>query len=561
MLAFVAAIPIVVVIVLMIGFRKKSGPSLMAAWAVAVVLSFFFWDMNVNRAAALTGFGFLSAINVMLIIWCAIFLLNAMIKIKFVEAIGNGFNGISNDRRIQIIIIAYLFGAFVEGAAGFGTPGALAAPLLVGLGVPVFFAALSSLMANYSPVLFGAVGIPPITGFASIRPVFVEYAGGGAAGEVFADQVFRQLSLYAGFTNIIVGSLVPFLIIAAIVYRDGRGRGLKDAFNILPLALWCGLLFTVPVPFIFMITNSAEIPTLVSSLIALPLFIITVKKGFLVPKDVYRFVDDPIVELTAETKSDIPLSLAWSPYVIIAGLLAITRLPQIGINRFLTGGDAFGVIMIPRIFGLELSFSLPLLNNPGLLPFLPVTLIYLFARKVSGEDIKAIFKKTNKQLQNAALALFFGVAFVQILRFTLPAPPGGFTAHPDMLAPMATEIARGLARLFGQAYPLVSPLIGALGAFVSGSHTVSNLMFYGLQLDTAFFLGIPAIVIMLGQTSGASMGNMVAIHNAVSISATTGATGSEGKMISAAFVPFILCCLLYSAIMFALIGLGFNFII
>ena len=559
MLAFVAAIPIVVVIVLMVGFRKKSGPSLMAAWGTAVILSFFFWDMNVNRAAALTGLGFLNAINVMLIIWCAIFLLNAMIKIKFVEAIGNGFNGISNDRRIQIIIIAYLFGAFVEGAAGFGTPGALAAPLLVGLGVPVFFAALSSLMANYSPVLFGAVGIPPITGFASIRPVFEgptyasEAAALGMTGVEFADAVFRQLSLYAGFTNIIVGSFVPFLIIAAIVYRDGRGRGLKDAFNILPLALWCGLLFTVPVPFIYMITNSAEIPTLVSSLIALPLFIITVKKGFLVPKDVYRFVDDPIVELTAETKSDIPLSLAWSPYVIIAALLAITRLPQIGINRFLTGPDAFGVIFVPGIFGLELNFNLPLLNNPGLLPFLPITLIYLITRKVSGEDIKAIFKKTNKQLQNAALALFFGVAFVQILRFT--------TVPGSAIMPMATTIAQGLANVFGQAYPLVGPLIGALGAFVSGSHTVSNLMFYGLQLDTARFLELPAILIMMGQTSGASIGNMVAIHNAVSISATTGATGSEGKMISAAFVPFILCCLAYSAIMFAMLGLGVNFLI
>ena len=549
MLPVLSALPIVVVIVLMIGLRKKSGVSLMAAWATSIVLAMIFWGMSIARAGQITFFGFLNAINVMLIIWCAIFLLNSMIKIKFVEAIGNGFNGISNDRRIQIIIIAYSFGAFVEGAAGFGTPGALAAPLLVGLGVPVFFAALASLMANYSPVLFGAVGIPPVTGFNSaIQPIL--YYEGYSPEQI--DAIFHQLSTFAGLTNIIVGAFVPFLIISAIVYRDGRNRGLKDAFSIFPLALYCGLLFTVPVPLIFMATGSAEIPSLFSALIALPVFTYSVKKGFLVPKEVYRFQDDPIIESTEAAQSGITARQAWMPYVIIAALLAITRLPQLPFTRLLTGPDAFGVIRWANPLGFDLNFTLPVLNNPGLFPFLPVALIYLIARKTSGEDVRAIFHKTNKQLKNAALALFFGVALVQVMRFT--------SAPGVDLMPMTTAIASGLANIFGAAFPLVSPLIGALGAFVSGSHTVSNLMFYGLQLETARFLALPGILIMMGQTSGASIGNMVAIHNAVSISATTGATGSEGKMISAAFVPFILCCLAYSAIMFVMLAIGVNFI-
>jgi lactate permease len=548
MFAILSSIPIFVAIFLMVGLRKKSGVSLAVAWGCAVILAMIFWGMDLSRAGALTAFGFLSALNVIIVVWCAIFLLNAMMKMKFVETIGNGFSGITNDRRIQLIIIAYLFGAFIESVAGFGTPGALAAPLLVGLGVPVFFAALASIMANYSPVLFGGVGTPITQGFATISPALE-----ASYGAEFTESVFRQLNLMTAFTNIFVGALVPFLIIAAIVCRDGKKRGLRDAFNILPLCLFCGLLFTVPVWLIVLLTGSAEIPTLLSSLIALPVFIFAVKKGFLVPKEVYRFQDDPITLPVKKTDSDISLFAAWSPYIIIAALLAITRIPALPFARMISGADAVGVIAIQQFLGLELNFSLPLLNNPGVFPFLPVTIIFLIMRKVSGNDICAIFVKTNNQLKNAIVALLFGVALVQIMRFTSPA---GATPLP-----MTTAIAQSMTDIFGAAFPLVNPLIGALGAFVSGSHTVSNIMFYGLQLETSGMLGLPAVLILVGQTSGASIGNMIAIHNAVAISATTGAIGKEGKIISAAFVPFLICCLLMSLILFIYLAVGFSWVL
>ena len=548
MFAILSSIPILAAIILMVGLRKKSGISLFAAYGCAVILAIVFWNMELTRAGALTAFGFLSAINVIIIVWCAIFLLNAMTKMNFVETIGNSLGSVTNDRRIQIMIIAYLFGAFIEGAAGFGTPGALAAPLLVGLGVPVFFAALASLMANYSPVLFGGVGTPILQGFASISPALE-----ASYGAEFSQAIFRQLTLMTAFTNIFVGALIPFLIISAIVFRDGRKRGLKDALNILPLCLFCGLLFTVPVWLIVLLTSSAEIPTLLSSLIALPVFIFSVKKGFLVPKDVYRFQDDPITLPQTNGGSEISLITAWSPYVVIAALLAIARLPFLPFSALLGGRDALGVIFIPNPFGLEFNFTLPLLNNPGVFPFLPVTLIFLIVRKTPRKEIYAVFTKTNAQLKNAVVALFFGVALVQIMRFT--APMGAATL------PMTTTIAQSMTNIFGAAFPLVNPFIGALGSFVSGSHTVSNIMFYGLQMETAGMLYLPAVLILVGQTSGASIGNMIAIHNAVAISATTGATGSEGKMISAAFVPFLICCLLMSIMLFIYLAVGFGWVI
>jgi len=543
-LALLSVVPIVVAIVMMVGFKKKSGVSLLAAWLSAVLLALFIWNMNIEHASALTTLGFLSAINVILVVFSAIFLLNAMIELKFIETIGNGFNGITQDRRIQILIIAWLFGAFIEGAAGFGTPGALAAPLLVGLGVPVFFAALASLMANYPPVLFGGVGIPPTMGFATIRPdLEAQY------GEVLTDAIFLEVITMSSLTNIFVGSFIPFLIIASCVFRDGKGRGLKDAFRIFPLCIFAGLLFTIPTWIISYL--GPEIPTLMGSLIALPTFIFAVKKGFLVPKDVYRFRDDPIRLSSAATGTGISLITAWSPYVIIAVFLALSRLPWLPFARLLTHSNA--TISITGLFGFEgINWSWPVLNNPGLIPFLPVALIFLIARKTPAEKISGVFSKTIKQLKNAVLALLFGVALVQIMRFTNYSFPLGETEA------MTTEIARALANTFGGVYTLIGPMIGSLGAFVSGSHTVSNVMFYGLQMEAAEFLGLPIVLALIGQTAGASIGNMVAIHNAVSISATTGATGSEGKMIAAAFIPFILCIFAVSLILFLYLALGIN---
>jgi len=538
MYAILAALPIVVALVMMVGFRKKSGISLVAAWFASIILAIGIWNLSFADAAGLTVLGFVSAINVLLIVFAAIFLLNSMIELRFIETIGNGFKGITQDRRIQIIIIAYLFGAFIEGAAGFGTPGALAAPLLVGLGVPVFFAALSSLMANYSPVLFGAVGIPPVQGFDTVREPIIALGYN-------ADVVFHNLNTMAAFTNIFVGSFVPFLIISAIVARDGRKQGLKNAFNIFPLCLFAGVLFTVPV---FIISHvGPEIPTLLSSLISLPVFIFAVKKGFLVPKEEYRFQDDPVIEANESSDTGISLVTAWSPYVIIAGLLALTRLPWLPFRDWLTHSSV--TIAIPDFMGMAgRNFSLALLNNPGIFPFIPIAIIFLLTRKTSGEAISKISTKTFNQLKNAILALCFGVALVQVMRFT--------NQTDASLYSMTAQIARSLADVFGGGFPIVGPLIGAFGAFISGSHTVSNLMFYSLQLDVAQNLGMPIVLILIGQTSGASIGNMIAIHNAVAISATTGFKEGEGKLIAAAALPFIICSLAISAIMFIYLAIG-----
>jgi len=219
MYALLASIPIITIIIMMIVLKKNAGISMMSAWLLCAMIAIIFWNKNIAHVGAYTVLGFLSAIDIILIIFSAIFLLNALIEMRFIESIGKGLGSISQDRRIQIIIIAWFFGAFIEGAAGFGTPAALAAPLLVGLGVPVFFAALSSLMANYPAVLYGAVGTPPIAGFNSVVPALDAEYGAEMTALIRAD-FFTSLT----FSNLFIGAFVPFFIIASIVARDGRGR-------------------------------------------------------------------------------------------------------------------------------------------------------------------------------------------------------------------------------------------------------------------------------------------------------------------------------------------------
>jgi len=551
--ALLGVIPIVLAIVLMMVFKVKASLSMMAAWAAAAILALLFWHLNIVHLLSYTVVGFLSAIDVILIIFSALFLLNALIKLRFIETIGNGFSSITQDRRIQILIISWLFGAFIEGAAGFGTPAALAAPLLVGMGIPPFFAALASLIANSTPGLFGAVGTPTTAGYATISEgIATQY------GQPIADQVFNQMNNYLSLFNVFVGTLVPFLMIAFVVSRDGRKRGIQDALNILPLCIFAGLAFTVPAWLVSFL--GPELPTIVGALVGLVLMILMVKRGFLVPKEVYRFLDDPIQERSAfEPSTGISTLTAWAPYAIIALVLMLTRIPWLPINNWLHSPAL--TISVPSLFGYRgINWSWTPLNNPGLLPILPVAIVLLLMRRTSGLVFKEIALGTLHQIKSATIALAFGVALVQIMRFTDYTTTMGVLGT-GLQGSMTTEIARALANALGPIYPAISPIIGVLGSFVSGSHTVSNIMFFGLQMDTATLLGLPVVAVLTAQATGGAIGNMISINNVLAVSATTNSQGQESKLIAAAILPCLIYSLLFTIVLIIALNLGLSWVL
>ena len=167
-MALIAFLPILFTITMIVVFSLPAKKVMPGAWLVAAIIAYFIWAVEIRHIIASTIFGFLSAFSILIIIFGAILILNTMKKSGAMDVISQGFCGISKDRRVQAIIIGWMFGSLIEGTAGFGVPAALAAPLLVGLGFPALAAAMITLVFNSTAVSFGAVGTPIIGGIGAV---------------------------------------------------------------------------------------------------------------------------------------------------------------------------------------------------------------------------------------------------------------------------------------------------------------------------------------------------------------------------------------------------------
>ena len=237
---------------------------------------------------------------------------------------------------------------------------------------------------------------------------------------------------------------------------------------------------------------------------------------------------------------------AWVPYLLIALILVVTRIPQLQIKNLLTSGEPF-VLKINKLLGFDnLDWSFKWAYLPGTF-FIIVTLITNFIHKMNKEQIKESWKATLKQVSGAAMALLFGLALVEVMKFK----------NADGLSMMDT-MANALSMVGEKLYVLISPFIGVLGAFVSGSATVSMNLFSNLQYNTAIVLDLPAVFIISMQCVGAAVGNMVCINNAVAASATIGTTGKEGKLIKINAIPMVIYTLVTVAVFYIALALGIN---
>lgn len=527
--------PIIIALILMVAFNFSASSALTIAFFGTVASALAVWKVNIKAILAMTILGSLSAIDILFIIAGAILLLNVLQSSRCIDSINNYFVGISSDRRVQVLIIGYMFGAFIEGAAGFGTPAALAAPLLVALGFPPVAAASVALICNSTPVCFGVVGTPTMTATSVIVP---NIEAAGLDTQLISSQIYGQTSVIIG----IAGAIVPFIAVASMVlfFPGNQSKG-KALLDILPLALFSGIAFSAPYIIVAWFVGP-ELPSLIGALSGLLLIIICAKKGFLIPRYQWDFAGSKSSEAEEITiESDIPFGKAVLPYLIIAGFLLITRLPVLGIKAFVQGQ----VLTIPDIMGFEgITLTWKWLNNPGIFPFILVAIIValIYRKKIT---MKNILKNTFLQVKPAVLALLAGVSMVKIMQFSYINASG--------MDGMLTETANTIADLFGSHYPLAAPAIGVIGAFVSGSCTVSNTLFAALQFDAAHIIGLPVTTIVALQSVGAAIGNMICPNNVVAACATTGATGNEGKIIFRNIFPVLilyLCAMVVANIFF-----------
>ena len=532
MYAILAFLPILLSVVLMTVFSKPAKIVLPIAFLLSAVLGFFVWRMPALAIASATIYGVLSSIEVLLVIFGAILIMNTQKYSGGMDSINHGFTKISSDHRIQAIIISFMFGSFIEGAAGFGTPAALAAPLLVSLGFPPLAAAVVSLICDSSAVSFGAVGTPVTVAVSQVAD---------KAGEGFLSGV----TFFTAAAHGIMALFVPFLAVVVMTRVFGPEKSSKPAVAVLPFALFAGASFAVPYVLIATIFGY-EFPSLLAGLLGLVITIFAAKKKFLVPKTVWKFSEGVQIE---KNHKHINLFLAWLPYILIAAILIITRLPALGIKDIInTNAKGLFLIKIPNILGVDkMDFALKWANVPGVLPFIPVAVATIFLHKMPREKVKAAWGDTFRQIGGAAVAIVAGICLVQIMKFS--------DINTSGLHNMMTIMAETVASAGKVLFVLISPLIGILGSFVSGSNAVSNLLFTNLQFETAANLGLSQVLITASQIVGGAVGNIICINNIVAACATVGISGKEGRIIRINIVPTLIYTVVITAFFAVLIFL------
>ena len=523
LLALFAFTPILLAAVLLIGLRWPASRAMPVVFLFTAAIGLFIWDMSFTRIIASTLQGLVITLGLLWIIFGAILLLNTLKHSGGITAIRAGFTTISPDRRIQAIIIAWLFGCFIEGASGFGTPAAIAAPLLVAVGFPAMAAVLMGMLVQSTPVSFGAVGTPIIVGVNSgldTASLGAQLAAQGSSWPIFLQQITSSVAI----THAIVGTVMPLIMVLMLTRFFGKEKSWKAGFEVLPFALFAGLAFTLP----YVATGvflGPEFPSLLGGLVGLAIVTTAARFKFLVPKTNWDFAaakDWPAewigtIEMKLDDLAARPMSAfrAWLPYILVGAILVISRVfPQV------TGALKSVSIAFANILGeTGVSASIEPLYLPGGI-LVAVVLITFFIHGMRAAELKAAVKESSSVLLSAGFVLLFTVPMVRILINS------GVNAGD--LPSMPIAMARYVADSVGGIYPLLAPTVGALGAFLAGSNTVSNMMFSQFQFGVAQSLGISGAMVVAIQAVGAAAGNMVAIHNVVAASATIGLLGREG---------------------------------
>jgi lactate permease len=591
-----AAVPLLITAVLLVGFLWPATRAMPLAWLSAVVIGFVFWGLPVDWLAASSIVGVLIALEILFIVAGALVLLYTMMQAGALERINRGFATVSEDRRVQIVLLGFFMATFIEGAAGFGTPAAVVAPLLLGLGFPALAAVIAAIIGHIIAVTYGAVGTPIIVGIESPLsegryPTEIVETGGFEGVTEYSVQIAAWAATY----HALVGFLMPLIAVAMVTYFFGEERSLKPAIEVAPLCLVAGISFAIPY-WLSAWFVTAEFPSLIGSMVGGAFTVSLLRAGYLLPETKWEFPDrdswaDHWVgdiepggeEMKREESADMSLLKAWSPYVVLVILLVITRAvdavsdpignPENAVEFSISGIGTFqlGVVLNWNgIFGFsELNEGIGIVSVPGFWLFL-TALIAIGIFGLPRERVGAAWKEAGQKLVSPLIALVFVVAMVQVMLntgtyygiegFVGDASPEQVLAQDDgdlwRNANMIEVLAVATAETLGNTYPFIASLIGALGAAMTGSNTVSNLTFSQFQFTAAQQIDAPTQIIVGAQAVGGAIGNLIAIHNIVAALATVGLVGQEGRVIRLNLIPVA-----YYAGMVGLLTMLFSFVL
>ena len=513
--ALVALIPIVFYLVALAGFKVKGWLTGLLTLIVAIVVAVVFFKMPFQFAAMSTVHGMVyGLLPISWIILTSVFLYKMTVKTGHFDIIRDSITSLTDDRRIQALIIAFSFGAFLEGAAGFGAPVAITASLLVGLGFRPLYAAGVCLIANTAPVAFGAVGAP-VTAMDGLTT----YANGSpiAAAEIAA-MIGRQLPLVSIF--------IPFYLVLIMA-------GFKKTLEVWPALLVSGGSFAIA-QFISSNYMGEQLPDILSSLVSLISMVILLQ--FWKPKTTWRFADEKEVDAnTAHPKHSLKeVLVAWSPFVVLTFVIFIwTMKSSKAFFKTIALNPKVPFIhnnIISSVSGKEIAavFKLDLVGSIGT-AILVAALISKFIIKISWKDAGATFVQTFNEVKIALLTIAFVVGFAYVMN----------------ASGMSNTLGYALAAT-GAAFKVLSPALGWIGVFITGSDTSANLLFAKLQQVTASQVGMDPLLAVAANASGGVVGKMISPQSIAVAAAAVGLVGREPDLlkftVKHSFILLIIVC-------------------
>lgn len=510
MSAVIAIIPIVLLFVLMLGLKMAGHKSAFITLLVTIALALFVAPAMgfVPKDFTFAGVGWavvegvLKAVfPILIIILMAIFSYNVLVESKEIEVIKNQFTSFSDDKGVTVLMLVWGFGGLLEGMAGFGTAVAIPAAILISLGYKPVFSALVALIANTVPTGFGAVGVPVIT-------LCNEVAAGGVA----SPELIREVSTYC------VVQLSPLFIILPFIILTLTNRSRSAIGRNLLISLWVGGI-SLATQYVVAMFLGAETPAIIGSVAAI-IALLVYSKLFAPKKD-----NGNVKHYTAAETFR-----AWSVYFFILLFILLSGPLFPDINSFLKS-HLVSRVALP-IYADGTTFNFGWISNAGLMLLLG-TIIGGMIQGVSPRKLLVILARTTVNLRKTVITIISLVSLASVMNY----------------AGMIVVIASALAAVTGQLYPVFAPLIGAIGTFVTGSDTSSNILFAKLQANVAHQLNYSnSDWLVAANTTGATGGKMISPQSIAIATAACDMQGRDGEILKAA-IPYAIAYIAIGGLM------------
>lgn len=476
-------------------FWKKASLLLVSSLSLllTIILAVFYWQILPVYLSASIIKGLFVALDIFIIIFGAIFFLEILKATKIIGNLCLYLESLSKDYRVQVIVLAWFLGNFIEGTAGFGTPAAVVAPLLIGLGLTPITAVIVSLLGNSTSTAFGAAGTPIRVGFAGLN--------------------VSSVPLDAALIGLI-GFIVPVFMLWMITKDKVKQK--ENFLEALPFAIWAGLAFVLPA--LATVFLGQEFPSILGAVIGMVLIFITIRLKLFMPKTVRKLREEEL------QKPSLSFTKVIFPYAFLILLLII-------------GKFVLGTTGIPVNFGIKHTFTF---FNPGLaflLAGLPVIFFIAKDKKLALVSLKTSFKRALQPF----LVIAVMSALVQIMIYSGNNRSG--IAAP--LSYLASNLNTSLL-------PFISPFIGAFGSFLTGSATISNIMFGDLLATASQIINLNAGKILALELVGAAAGNMIALADILAAEAVVGLKEKTRAVLKGVFTP----CLIY-VLLIGIVGMIF----